>query len=189
MYESYRNTFNKTSFAGTRPKLTEATVENFTTFIKKGVTVILVFPTNEKSLATKFMNNLNGASGKFNSENIFVFGTKEWVNYDAIKPHYKNKFHYTFASPSDLNYKYFETEKLHLKYRSKYNSDMTKMAVQGFDVTLYFCANLLLNKTNNDMVMNQFEMKQRTVDSGYENTNSFIIQQSEYELINLEQLK
>jgi LysM repeat protein len=189
MYESYRNTFNKTSFAGTRPKLTEATVENFTTFIKKGVTVILVFPTNEKSLATKFMNNLNGASGKFNSENIFVFGTKEWVNYDAIKPHYKNKFHYTFASPSDLNYKYYETEKLHLKYRSKYNSDMTKMAVQGFDVTLYFCANLLLNKTNNDMVMNQFEMKQRTVDSGYENTNSFIIQQSEYELINLEQLK
>ena len=66
---------------------------------------------------------------------------------------------------------------------------MTKMAVQGFDVTLYFCANLLLNKTNNDMVMNQFEMKQRTVDSGYENTNSFIIQQSEYELINLEQSK
>lgn len=189
MYESYRNTFNTTSFAGTRPKLTEATVENFTTFIKKGVTVILVFPTNEKSLATKFMNNLNSASGKFNAENIFVFGTKEWVNYDAIKPHYKNKFHYTFASPSDLNYKYFETEKLHLKYRSKYNSDMTKMAVQGFDVTLYFCANLLLNKTNNDMVMNQFEMKQRTVDSGYENTNSFIIQQSEYELINLEQSK
>jgi LysM repeat protein len=189
MYESYRNTFNTASFAGTRPKLTEATVENFTTFIKKGVTVILVFPTNEKSLATKFMNNLNSASGKFNAENIFVFGTKEWVNYDAIKPHYKNKFHYTFASPSDLNYKYFETEKLHLKYRSKYNSDMTKMAVQGFDVTLYFCANLLLNKTNNDMVMNQFEMKQRTVDSGYENTNSFIIQQSEYELINLEQSK
>jgi LysM repeat protein len=189
MYESYRNTFNTTSFAGARPKLTEATVENFTTFIKKGVTVILVFPTNEKSLATKFMNNLNSASGKFNAENIFVFGTKEWVNYDAIKPHYKNKFHYTFASPSDLNYKYFETEKLHLKYRSKYNSDMTKMAVQGFDVTLYFCANLLLNKTNNDMVMNQFEMKQRTVDSGYENTNSFIIRQSEYELINLEQSK
>lgn len=189
MYESYRNTFNAASFAGTRPKLTEATVENFTTFIKKGVTVILVFPTNEKSLATKFMNNLNSASGKFNAENIFVFGTKEWVNYDAIKPHYKNKFHYTFASPSDLNYKYFETEKLHLKYRSKYNSDMTKMAVQGFDVTLYFCANLLLNKTNNDMVMNQFEMKQRTIGSGYENMNSFIIRQSDYELINLEQSK
>lgn len=189
MYESFRNTFNSTSFAGTRPKLTEATVENFTSFMKKGVKVILVFPTNEKSLATKFMNNLNGVAGKFNADNIFVFGTKEWVNFDAIKPQYKNKFHYTFASPSDLNYKYNQTEKLHLKYRSKYNSDMTKMAVQGFDVTLYFCADLLLNKKNNNMVMNEFEMKQRSADSGYENVNSFIVQQIDYELINLEPSK
>lgn len=187
MYESFRNTFNTTTFTGTRPKLTEATVENFTTFMKKGVKVILVFPTNEKALALKFMNNLNGVSSKFNTDNIFVFGTKEWVNYDAIKPQYKNKFHYTFASPSDLNYKYDQTEKLHLKYRSKYNADMTKMAVQGFDVTYYFCSNLLLGKKNNNMVMNEYEMKQRTTDSGYENVNSFILRQSDYEIVNLEQ--
>lgn len=186
MYESFRTTFNTAAFVGTRPKLTEATLENFTSFMKKGVKVILVFPTNEKSLATKFMNNLNSVSGKYNSDNIFVFSTKEWVNFDAIKPQYKNKFHYTFASPSDLNYKYDQTEKLHLKYRSKYNSDMTKMAVQGFDVTLYFCADLLLGKKNNNMVMNEFEMKQRSTDSGYENINSFILQQSDYELINLQ---
>lgn len=186
MYESFRTTFNTAAFVGTRPKLTEATLENFTSFMKKGVKVILVFPTNEKSLATKFMNNLNGVSGKYNSDNIFVFSTKEWVNFDAIKPQYKNKFHYTFASPSDLNYKYDQTEKLHLKYRSKYNSDMTKMAVQGFDVTLYFCADLLLGKKKNNMVMNEFEMKQRSTDSGYENINSFILQQSDYELINLQ---
>lgn len=66
---------------------------------------------------------------------------------------------------------------------------MTKMAVQGFDVTLYFCADLLLNKKNNNMVMNEFEMKQRTSDSGYENVNSFIVQQIDYELINLEPSK
>ena len=28
---------------------------------------------------------------------------------------------------------YNQTEKLHYKYRSAYNADMTKMAVQGFD--------------------------------------------------------
>ena len=134
MYESFRNTFLTAPVVGVRPKLIEATMDNYLSFMKKGVNNILVFPTNEKSLAIKFMNNLSSSSSKFNAENIFVYATKEWVNFDDVKPHYKNKYNFHFASPNDLNYKYPETEQLHLKYRSAYNSDMTKMAVQGFDV-------------------------------------------------------
>jgi LysM repeat protein len=185
MYESFRSTFNTAKFTGTRPKLTEATLENFTSFMKKGVKVVLVFPTNERSLANKFINSLNGVAGKYNASNLFVYGTKEWMNYDEIKAQYKNKFHYTFSSPSDLNYKYNQTEKLHLKYRSKYNSDMTKFAVQGFDVTYNFCAEFLLNKNVDKGVMTDFEMKQKSLDSGFENQNCFILQQIDYELINV----
>lgn len=186
MYESFRNTFLTAPVAGVRPKLIEATMDNYLSFMKKGVNNILVFPTNEKSLAIKFMNNLSSSSSKFNAENIFVYATKEWVNFDDVKPHYKNKYNFHFASPNDLNYKYPETEQLHLKYRSAYNSDMTKMAVQGFDVLYYFTSLLLLSSSLNELIMNQFDLKQNGVGNGYENSNVYIIEQEDFELINVQ---
>jgi LysM repeat protein len=185
MYESFRNTFLTAPFSGTRPKLIEATLENYSSFMKKGVKMILVFPTNEKLQAVKFMNSLNTTAQKFEAENIFIYGTKDWMNMDDVKPHFRNKFNFHFASPNDLNYKYSQTESLHRKYRSMYNSDMTKMAVQGFDVLFYFCSEFLMDKKSKDVVMNAFDMIQLGAGNGYENTNSFIIEQEEFELINV----
>jgi LysM repeat protein len=186
MYESFRNTFLTFPFVGVRPKLIEATMDNYLSFMRKGVNNILVFPTNEKSLAVKFMNNLSTSSSKFNDENIFVYATKDWVNFDDVKPHYKNKYNFHYASPNDLNYKYSKTEQLHRKYRANYNADMTKMSVQGFDVLFYFTSNLLLNKKENEMIMNQFEMKQNGIENGFENSKVYIIEQENFELINVQ---
>lgn len=185
MYESFRSNFLVAPCVGTRPKLIEATLENYTSFMKKGVKTILVFPTNEKLQAVKFMNSLNAVAQKFDAENIFVYGTKDWLNMDDVKPHFRNKFNFHFASPNDLNYKYLQTESLHRKYRAAYNADMTKMAVQGFDVLYYFCSDFLLDKKNKDVIMNAFEMVQLGNGNGYENTNTFIIEQEEFELINV----
>lgn len=186
MYESFRSTFLMSPVIGNRPKLIEATLENYASFMKKGNKVILVFPTNEKTLALKFMNSLNNAAQKFDSERIAIYGTKEWVNFDDIKPFYKNKFNFHFASPNDLNYKYPLTESLHRKYRSMYNSDMTKMAVQGFDVFFFFCSDLLLKKKNKEGVMNNFSMKQKGVENGFENSNYFILEQEDFEFIQVQ---
>lgn len=186
MYESFRNTFSTSIFVGSRPKLIEATMDNYLSFMRKGVNNILVFPTNDKSLALKFMNNLSTSTNKFNDENIFVYGTKEWMNFDDVKPHYKNKYNFHFASPNDLNYKYPKTEILHRKYRSTYNADMTKMAVQGFDVLFYFTSSLLLNKKVDDLTMNNFDLKQNGVGNGYENSKVYIIEQENFELINVQ---
>jgi LysM repeat protein len=186
LYETFRNSFLTEPFNGNRPKLIEASLENFTSFMKKGVKVILVFPTNEKLPALKFTNSLKSADQRFDSENIFVYGTKEWSNFDDVKPHFKNKYHFHFSSPNDLNYKYLQTEDLHRKYRSTYNSDMTKMAVQGFDVLYYFISDLLLSKKSENQIMNSFEMIQLGAGNGYENSHTFIIKQENFELINVE---
>jgi len=186
MYESFRNTFLTSNVSGNRPKLIEATIDNYPSFMKKGSKIVLVFPTNEKSLVIKFMNSLNNNSAKLNSDLISVYGTKDWVGFDDVKPHYKNKYHFHFASPNDLNYKYQSTEKLHRKYRSEYNADMTKMAVQGFDVLFYFCSDLLLNKKPSSMVMNDFELEQKSTENGFENSHYYIIEQIDFELINVD---
>lgn len=185
MYEKFRSTFLTSSYIGIRPKLIEATLDNYASFMKKGTKVVLVFPTNEKLQAVKFMNSLNTVGQKFDSESIYVYGTKEWINFDDVKPHFRNKYNFHFASPNDLNYKYEKTEQLHRSYRSAYNSDMTKMAVQGFDVMFYFCSDLLMNRKPNDLVMNSFEMVQLGAENGYENSNAFIMEQEDFELINV----
>ena len=59
------------------------------------------------------------------------------------------------------------------------------MAVQGFDVVLYFSSKLLLDKEVRSCVMNDFEMVQKGVENGYENSKCFILEHEEFELINV----
>jgi hypothetical protein len=185
MYESYRSTFLMSPLGGVRPKLIEATLDNYSSFVKKGANTVIVFPTNDKLMAVKFMNSFNDLSQKLNPENIKLYGTKEWINFDDVKPHFREKYNFHFANPNDLNYKYPKVEILHRKYRSVYNSDMSKMAVQGFDVVYYFCSELLLGRKVSSSIMNDFQMVQKGPSNGFENSKSFIIEQEEFELINV----
>lgn len=188
LYDAFRNEFLTGKFTGLRPKLVEATVENFTTFIKKGADVVVVIPSNEKVPAIKFMNALNAAENKLTSSTIHIFGTKDWLGFDEIKPAFKNKYDFHCANTNDFNYKYVETEKLHYKYRSNYNADMSKFAVQGYDVVFYFCSQLLMRITPETMVMNRFNMRRKGQGNGYENSTSFIINHKDYQLINVDEL-
>ncbi len=188
LYNAFRNEFLTGKYSGIRPKLVEATVENFTTFIKKGSDVVVIVPSNEKVPAIKFMNALNAAENKLSASTIHVFGTKEWLGFEEIKPSFKNKFDFHCANTNDFNYKYDETEKLHYKYRSNYNADMSKFAVQGYDVVFYFCSQLLMRITPETMVMNRFNMRRKGQGNGYENSTSFIINHKDYQLINVDEL-
>ncbi len=183
IYEGFRDFFHTPQ--NTHPKLIEAGIDNFTTFLKKGVRNVLIFPTNDKLLAVKFMNNLNRVAANYTNEMISVYATKEWMNFEEIKPGFKNTYHFHFASPNDLNYKYQQTEKLHYKYRSAYNSDMTKMAVQGFDVVFHFCSAFMLGITPEKMIMNEFQMTQKGKNNGYENEHAYILEMLDYELLNV----
>jgi LysM repeat protein len=186
MHESFRTTFLTAPSSAVRPKLIDATLDNYSSFLKKNGKIVIVFPTNDKILANKFMNSLNTASQKLNEDAINVYGTKEWQNFDALKQHEKNKFNFHYSSPNDLNYAYPNTKKLHLKYRSEYNSDMTKMAVQGFDVVFAFCSDFLLRKKSPEMVMNTFNLQQKGADNGFENVEYFILKQENFEIINVQ---
>jgi hypothetical protein len=68
-------------------------------------------------------------------------------------------------------------------YRTKYKADMNKVAVQGFDVFLYFTQFLLWNETTDDLVANGFKMKAFVDGSGFENSKCFVVKHENY-LIN-----
>jgi hypothetical protein len=133
------------------------------------------------------MNSANANSSKMNADLVSVYGTKEWLTVDEIKSQFKNKFHFHYASPNELNYKNYQTQSLLKKYRRSYNADLTKMAVQGFDVTYHFCSVLLLGMDDETRVMNQFIMNQQGVGNGFQNTNGFVLEQRDFELIRAEE--
>jgi hypothetical protein len=60
---------------------------------------------------------------------------------------------------------------------------MTKLAVQGFDVTYFFCSELFLGNTVTEGVMNRFKIEQAGSGNGYENMNTFILRQENGEFV------
>ncbi len=184
LYERFRMAYMNLPFKGTRPKLIETNLQDFKTFIKKGGSTFFVVPTTDEATATKFMNALFSVTNNQN-DMVSVFGTKDWMQFDGINESYKNKFNFHFSAPNDFNYSYDSMKNLARKYRKNYGADMTKMAVQGYDVMLYFCLKYLLEKNPSTGVMSNFKMVQRGTGNGYENNNCFIMKQEDFELIKL----
>ena len=182
LYERFRESFLTLPFNGTRPKLIETTLLDFKTYIKKGGDIILVIPSTDEATSKKFMNALISSSSNVAGD-FTVFGTKEWQNFEDINGAYKNKYKFHFSAPNDFNYTYENTKSLNKTFRKTYNADMTKMSVQGYDVMLYFGMKYLLNKEPSIGVMSNFNMTQKGKGNGFENSNVFILQQQDFEIV------
>ena len=181
-YEAFRNKFLSEPFQGVRPKLVESNADNFTTLLKKGGKAVVICPTNDKILAIKIVNNLLKVESRIPTDLITIAGTKEWMNFEDIKLLYKEKYHFTFASPNDLNYQDPSTISLNKSYRTRYQADLTKMATQGFDVLYYFVSRMCLDAAEPTSIMNEFELQQLRENDGFENKRVFILKQESYQL-------
>ncbi len=184
LYNSFRSAYLNLPFTGVRSKLIETNMQDFKTYIKKDGNTFFVMPTVDEVTAKKFMNSLVTSSNNLNGV-ISVFGTKEWLTFEEISVSNKNKFNFHFSSPNDLNYADESTKKLAKKYRKIYGADMPKMAVQGFDVVLYFSIKYLLDQNPADGIMSNLKMVQKGNGNGYENNNCYILKQQDFEIIKL----
>ena len=176
LFESFRNAFLTLSVKGTRPKLIETTPDNYLTFLKRGMNTAIVYPTTEKSAIMKFHNNTNMEIAKHSNSSYWVYGTKEWINFEDVAI-YNADYSFAYPSANDFTYESEKVKQLHRSFRSEFRADMSKMAVQGFDVVYFFTANMLLGKKNLTVVMNDFEMIQSGTGNGFENTRCFIMRQ------------
>lgn len=181
-YDAFRSAFMTSPVKGTRPKLIEATMDNYATFLKKGINSVYVFPTIDRSSANKFHNGINVASAKLSANSLYVYGTKDWLNFEDLAL-YKGNYAFGYPSPNDFNYEYDRVKRLHRKFRASYSTDMSKIAVQGFDVTFFFLSDMFLKKEVETTIMNDFEIVQAGSGNGYENMNTFILRQENGEFV------
>lgn len=182
LYDAFRNQFIQLSKQGANIKLIEAKASDFTTFIRKNGENVIIFPTRDLGAMTKFIDQLQKAVGKLSNTEVTVLGTKEWGNFDDLKGYYKNKYHITWASSSDLNYTLDPTKKLVWLYRQKYGADLSKAGAHGFDVFYFFCKSLLMQEQVDSEVINSFDLKAVAPGSGKENNSCFILRHEDYQL-------
>ena len=182
MYNAFRDAFQSLPVEGVRPTLVETTAGSFTGNIRSGVNTLLVIPTNDQKTAIRFMNSL-GRWGK-RSKGIYVYGTKEWVNFTDINNMYKNKYNFRYASSNFMDYYTDLAINVNKMHRAIYKTDLSTMAAHGYDIISYFSSEFFLTEVENkpSLVMDGFNMEQVDPTSGYRNTHLFVIQQEEYEL-------
>lgn len=185
LYDAFRNQYVTKS----KKKLIETTVEDLGAFLQKDVATSIVCLSTDKSTSIAFMNALNRSAGKVSdNQKVVVYGTKDWVSFDDISTKFKNKYHFHYASPFDFDYKKESNKNLHKIYRQTYNSDMTKMAIQGFDVTMYFALKFLMNMEPKEGIMNDINLVQKGWGNGYENKTGYIFKFENYEIIKVAKL-
>ncbi|MFT6504032.1 MAG: LysM repeat protein [Crocinitomicaceae bacterium] len=183
LYEAFRKSFNESPVLGeSRPALRETTIDGMKSYLDRSSKNIIIIPTVDKNTGVKFMNTLNRSSFRAKPDEIYVFAMKEWVDFTDINNIYKNKFNLHFGSPNFVDYYTDEMIELNRAFRREYNTDMTKMAVQAYDVFLFYCSNFFLENQKPNLMMNNFRMEQVSESDGYENQNVFIVEQEEYEL-------
>ena len=179
LYQAFRSTFLSLGIK----KLIEINEKDLAIHLKKGKNSVFIVPTRDRGLATGIADLLASWSTKPKAPLITLVGTKDWVNFDDISAETKNRLNFHYASSVDFDITSEETGKLKKLYRKKYNTALTKYAVQGFDVTMYFAQKMLLEQKPGDGVMNIFSPVQIKEGNGFENKASFILKQDDYKIV------
>jgi len=179
LYQAFRASYLG---LGTR-KLIEIQEKDIATHLKKGKNAVFVVLSRDRAFATSMTDLLSAWSIKPKSPIITLIGTKDWVNFDDISAEAKNRLNFHYASSVDFDISSEETGKLKKLYRKKYNTALTKYAVQGFDVTMYFAKKILLEQKPGDGVMNIINPIPFKEGNGFENRASYILKQDDYKIV------
>jgi LysM repeat protein len=179
LYQAFRASYLG---LGTR-KLIEIQEKDIATHLKKGKNAVFVVPSRDRALATSITDLLSAWSTKPKSSILTSVGTKDWVNFDDISEEAKNRLNFHYASSVDFDISSEETGRLKKLYRKKYNTALTKYAVQGFDVTMYFAKKILLEQKPGDGVMNIINPIPFKEGNGFENRASYILKQDDYKIV------
>jgi len=185
LYDAFRSAYMALPVNGSRPKLVDLNPQDVITYVKRGLNTVVVYPATDKASIMSFHNDFNVEIAKYSATSFWVYGTKEWLNYDEVSV-YNSRYSFGYSSPNDFQYTYPEVISLHRKFRSEFKGDMSKMAVQGFDVINYFLGLMVLGIDIEKQVMNEYSIDQLGAGNGYENTNAciLVIENGEFKKMN-----
>lgn len=183
LYDKFKSTYQTLAAKNGAPALKESSTDNVKNYIIRGSRNIFIVPTNDKNTAMKFMNTLNKSAFRAKSDDLIIYGTKDWMDFNDVNGIYRDKFNFHFLSNTYLDYDDDYVMETNRKFRVKYNTDLSKMVAQGYDVMLFSGLNLLLEAQEMRLLMNRFSFEQSGESGAYLNKDYFVLEQEEFELI------
>ncbi len=189
LYDAFRDAYNSAESEVPKAALNETTQESVKNLMTKTTDNILIFPTNNSFHADKFVSTVSRSDFRARKGGIYIYGTKDWVDFENINNDFKNRYNFRFVSSTHRDYYTDLMIEVNKNYRLRYETDMSMYAVQGYDILLKMCSNFYLDDAPVNLLASDFDLQQISAADGYENNHIFVIEQEDYELINVELLE
>ncbi|PWL30364.1 MAG: hypothetical protein DCO96_05120 [Fluviicola sp. XM-24bin1] len=188
LYEAFRDAYNNAETESPKAPLNETTEDGVKSFITKSANNIIIMPTNNRYHADKFVSTVSRSDFRARKNGIYIYGTKDWVDFESINDDFKNRYNFRYASSTFRDYYTDLMIEVNRSFRARYETDMGKFAVQGYDILLQMCSQFFLDNAPVSLLANRFDLQQISPADGYENVHIFVIEQEDYELVNTELL-
>lgn len=137
--QDFKKAFMGVSTAVSKLKLQEASWTNYQKFKTVGGAQVLVSFSSDRA---KVAGLLKAAAL---DSNLIIVGQKDWLDFKELDDPEVRDQTFLVALPSYFNYHAPQVIKFHKNFRRSYNTDLTKMACLGFDVTLHIGKQLVGN--------------------------------------------
>ena len=183
LFDEFKRAYSERQKTVDMSNLSETTVDGLKYHIQRGKKNVYVVLTKDKNLSMKFLNSLDRSSFRAKSDDMLVFGLKDWLEFEDVNSVYRDKYNFHFPSTNHLDYYRDDVIEFNKLYRTAYKTDLSRMAVQAYDIVTYFCSSFFLEQDDVHLFMNDFEIVQSADSSGYKNNKVFIIEQEDFELI------
>ncbi|XOV68842.1 MAG: LysM peptidoglycan-binding domain-containing protein [Fluviicola sp.] len=189
LYEAFRDAYKNAETEVPKAALNETTQDGVKNLMTRNADNIIIMPTNNRYHADKFVSTVSRSDFRARKDGIYIYGTKDWVDFESINNDFKNRYNFRFASSTFRDYYTDLMIHVNRNFRERYSTDMSKFAVQGYDILLEMGSHFFLEDIEVNLLANDFDMRQISPSDGYENNHIFIIEQEDYELVNTELLE
>ncbi len=147
--QHFRTTFSSVPTSESKLKLQGANFANFQKFKTLGEPLLVVSFTKDKEKVQALLKIAEKDSS------VQIAGCKDWLDFKNFDDPKVTQQPFLVALPSSFDYADPKIIEFHREYRRKYNSDLTKMACLGYDVTMHLGSLLLgVNEVQNGLITN-----------------------------------
>jgi LysM repeat protein len=120
------------SFSGPNDRVIDVDASNYQVYLKSNKPILYVSLSMDKNQVVKIARELQSKS------NHVLFGLREWTDWKELNATLSNPSNFYFLSSTCFNYHDKKTIQLHKKFRVKYDADLSKAAVLGYDIMVQF---------------------------------------------------
>jgi LysM repeat protein len=147
--QKFKTAFSSVSTTQSKLKLQEATWSNYQKFKPIGGPQLLVSFSTDRAKVVGLLKAVALDS------NMLVVGQKDWLDFKELDAPQVRDQAFLVALPSYFNYHQAQIIPFHKSFRKRYNTDLSKMACLGYDLTLHIGKELLgMHKPQQGLISN-----------------------------------